>query len=582
MKRKVLAALCALGVGLALSANEAEAQSFRLNRFRSAERADDGFGVRRLGPIGHLRFGALLTGDYANDPLVLERSLGNDFKEVRKVVEHELTLKLDLSLGLWDRVVGFVSLEAVPLLKGRAIAPGFGVPGADGAGMGDLAFGGRLRLVGEADDMFGLGVQATVIVPTAGSQAYRGEDSVAFRPEIIAELRPNPVRITANVGTLVRKGQQLLNTSINDDLLYGLGLGVRLHETTELIGELGGAFSYKDFGKRSTTDVNWLAGFKLRSRSGFYFAAAGGTGLTHGIGTPDARVIGQLGFLQRQEKEPAPRPAEVPPPAPPPPDRDGDGLPDASDGCPDEAEDRDGFQDENGCPDHDNDEDGVLDTADTCPNEAEDKDGFEDENGCPDNDNDQDGVADAEDACRDVKGVPEEKGCPEKVRLTEQGELIIREQILFETNKAVILPESFPIMEAVQAMLEKHPEINKVRIEGHTDSTGNDQKNLRLSQQRAASVGLWLAEHGIDRRRLMGTGCGEKHPVAEEDSESGKAQNRRVLFQVTDPVPPDGREKQPAGCRPIPIPAPKAARGKPAAKKAAAPAAAPAADKPAP
>jgi thrombospondin type 3 repeat protein len=65
-------------------------------------------------------------------------------------------------------------------------------------------------------------------------------------------------------------------------------------------------------------------------------------------------------------------------------DRDGDWVPDRDDKCPTEPEDRDGFEDADGCPELDNDRDGIPDTQDRCPNHAEDKDGFEDEDGCPD------------------------------------------------------------------------------------------------------------------------------------------------------------------------------------------------------
>src|SRR5262249_25783383 len=82
-------------------------------------------------------------------------------------------------------------------------------------------------------------------------------------------------------------------------------------------------------------------------------------------------------------------------------DTDGDGINDDVDKCPQEPEDKDGFQDDDGCPDSDNDSDGIPDAADKCPNEPEDKDGFQDDDGCPDPDNDGDGVPDAQDKCPD-------------------------------------------------------------------------------------------------------------------------------------------------------------------------------------
>ena len=87
-------------------------------------------------------------------------------------------------------------------------------------------------------------------------------------------------------------------------------------------------------------------------------------------------------------------------------DRDGDGIVDLEDQCPDQP----GLPQFQGCPDTDGD--GLPDNIDKCPTDPEDKDEFEDEDGCPDFDNDQDGVPDVEDECRNVKGPPENKGCP--------------------------------------------------------------------------------------------------------------------------------------------------------------------------
>jgi hypothetical protein len=91
-------------------------------------------------------------------------------------------------------------------------------------------------------------------------------------------------------------------------------------------------------------------------------------------------------------------------------DRDGDGIPDLRDRCPEKAEDKDGWQDDDGCPDDDNDGDGMVDQVDRCPDKAEDKDRFKDDDGCPDDDNDGDGFADAQDRCPDRAG-PDD-GCP--------------------------------------------------------------------------------------------------------------------------------------------------------------------------
>ncbi len=101
----------------------------------------------------------------------------------------------------------------------------------------------------------------------------------------------------------------------------------------------------------------------------------------------------------------------------PDPDNDGDGIRDDADACPLEPEDFDGFEDDNGCPETDNDRDGLPDAKDTCPNEPEDFDRFKDDDGCPDKDNDNDHVPDAEDRCPNepetVNKIQDDDGCPE-------------------------------------------------------------------------------------------------------------------------------------------------------------------------
>src|SRR5690606_33231203 len=136
-----------------------------------------------------------------------------------------------------------------------------------------------------------------------------------------------------------------------------------------------------------------------------------GRGILPGIGAPDLRLFAAVSFSPMAppigtEEE---RLARL--------DLDGDGVPAASDLCPEDREDRDGFQDEDGCPDLDDDGDGVPDIHDACPREAEDLDRFEDRDGCPDRDNDSDGVPDVDDRCpsepEDADGHADDDGCPD-------------------------------------------------------------------------------------------------------------------------------------------------------------------------
>jgi outer membrane protein OmpA-like peptidoglycan-associated protein len=214
-------------------------------------------------------------------------------------------------------------------------------------------------------------------------------------------------------------------------------------------------------------------------------------------------------------------------------DTDGDGICDDDDACPTQPEDKDGFQDADGCPDPDNDQDGIPDALDKCPNDPEDKDGFQDADGCPDPDNDQDGIPDVRDKCPNDPGPPPD-GCPKKYQLVvvTKTKIEIKQTIYFDFNKATIKPISFPLLNEVGQALKDNPTIH-VRVEGHTDSRGGDAYNLNLSQRRAESVRAYLIGRGIDADRMEARGFGKTMPIADNRTEVGRSQNRRVEFIIT-------------------------------------------------
>jgi OmpA-OmpF porin, OOP family len=213
-------------------------------------------------------------------------------------------------------------------------------------------------------------------------------------------------------------------------------------------------------------------------------------------------------------------------------DNDNDGLADGVDACPDDAEDKDGFEDEDGCPDEDNDGDGLADRVDQCPDAAEDRDGFQDDDGCPDEDNDGDGVPDASDQCPDQAG-PAPSGCPQYKNVVVTADRIeLKQTIFFDTGKTTIKRVSHALLDEVAQALRDHPTI-RVRIEGHTDSQGKDAYNLKLSRGRAAAVRTYLVGAGIDPGRMVSEGYGEAKPIADNRTAAGRAENRRVEFVIT-------------------------------------------------
>lgn len=202
------------------------------------------------------------------------------------------------------------------------------------------------------------------------------------------------------------------------------------------------------------------------------------------------------------------------------PDTDGDGVPDHLDKCPEVAGEYEG------CPDTDGD--AVPDHLDKCPNQA----GPKENNGCAWPDLDKDGVPDHLDKCPEAAGDPGNNGCP---IATEEAlkELNEYAKVLnFETGKARITEYSKNILNTkVIPKLTEYPN-TKFIIEGHSDNTGGRELNLRLSKERAAVVKDYLIENGIDQARLTSEGYGPDQPVADNKTEAGRKQNRRVEIKI--------------------------------------------------
>jgi len=143
----------------------------------------------------------------------------------------------------------------------------------------------------------------------------------------------------------------------------------------------------------------------------------------------------------------------------------------------------------------------------------------------------------AEDSAADDTAaiVVEETATPAKPAyavILRKDRIEILQKVQFDTGAATVLPESFALLDEVAQTIEDHPEIAKVRIEGHTDSTGAAAFNERLSQERAEAVRDHLVKHGVEPERLEAKGFGMSQPIADNDTDEGREKNRRVEFKI--------------------------------------------------
>lgn len=211
-------------------------------------------------------------------------------------------------------------------------------------------------------------------------------------------------------------------------------------------------------------------------------------------------------------------------------DSDGDGVPDYKDKCPDTPEAAWGLVDEDGCP-LDSDDDEVPDYLDKCPDTPIEALGFVDENGC-DLDSDNDGVPDYKDECRSVPGPKANKGCPVVKREVRQLLQKAMQGIEFETGKATIKQKSFPLLDQIAATFIENKNYI-IEVQGHTDNTGKDEVNRKLSDKRANAVKDYLVNKGVPAARMTAVGYGPDKPIADNSTKAGRAKNRRVEFNIT-------------------------------------------------
>ena len=562
---------CACCVAFALVADPAAAQQatqagFNLDRFEPSERGSDWFALESLDLRGHLRPAIGVVGDYSYKPLVLYD--GNDNQRA-SIVRNSMIAHFGANLVLWDRLRLAASFPLALTQNGDSATSGTMLYQApSGTSAGDLRLGADVRLVGKYTGVLTAAFGAQVWIPTGNRDNYMSDGKARVQPHFLVAGDVGAFAYAARLGVNIRPQTDTVSGSpMGSEIIFGASAGFRAVQRKLLLGpEIYGStvVSNSDaFLKKQTTPFEVLFGAHYLPHPDWRLGAGVGPGLTRGFGAPELRVVASIeyfpaikeappppsdrdndGIIDEQDACPDvpgvrtddPRTNGCPPP---PADRDRDGILDAEDACPDTPGVRTQDPKTNGCPPPppDRDGDGILDSEDACPDVPGVRTQDPKTNGCPPpSDRDGDGIFDPDDACPDVPGPrnpdPKKNGCP--AARVEQGQIKIIQQVKFETGKATILPASDEILTSVATILKDHTEIKLVSVEGHTDNRGTAALNKGLSQQRAASVVVWLVKHGIEKKRLTSAGFGQDKPIDSNDTDEGRQNNRRVEFHIRD------------------------------------------------
>jgi outer membrane protein OmpA-like peptidoglycan-associated protein len=328
------------------------------------------------------------------------------------VIAHAIGADLWAAYGLFDRLQLALALPMTVYQTGSSFhdAGGAFFPAPGAFALGDPRIYLKGRLYGH-DKGFQISLSHWLSIPVGNDTDFGGEkhfSGFSGEPRVLVGWEARRWRVGAYVGFLWRAHtSNLFSTVVGQQMTYGGAVAFdliprRLTAIAELYGHSNSLNSFSSaVGKIKDIDDSPLEldiAVRARAYRELSVTLGAGYGVAPGIGSPEPRVY--LGFVYARDSH----------------DRDHDGIPDAFDLCPDEPEDKDGYKDDDGCPDPDNDADTIPDAQDKCPNQPEDLDGFQDDDGCPDPDNDKDGIDDLHDACpndaEDHKGPKPNDGCP--------------------------------------------------------------------------------------------------------------------------------------------------------------------------
>jgi outer membrane protein OmpA-like peptidoglycan-associated protein len=373
-----------------------------------------------------------------------------------------------------------------------------------------------------------LGAEAELgVIPTSTRTTGDSATIWTYRLQAVAQYpayRLVPFVVVGAGGMNLRSNPNALGKDSDPELHLGLGAKFAITE------HLSARLDFRDNLMQENRLTPGVDNGKLVQNFELLLGASFTLGRTTVEHAPPPRDADGDGFFDTQDACPMqPGIAPIGCPAAAPVDTDHDGLPDPNDPCPNEPEDGAAPAPADGCPNkdadgdgvllpddkcpaekgvapdgcvHDKDADGIVDELDKCPEQPETKNGFQDDDGCPDE-------------------LPKEVA---KFSGVIKG-------IQFDFAKATIRPESHKLLDEAVQVLKQYPEL-RISISGHTDNVGEAAKNLELSQQRADAVKAYLVGKGIETGRVETRGAGSNEPIADNGTDKGRQENRRIEFKL--------------------------------------------------
>jgi len=486
--------------------SRAEEGRFDAQIFRPSAAPRDLVMIQKSEVIGHLSPTVGLYSDISLDPLAIAAiTTGQQIRAVGA----RLQVTALAGIGFYD---WFDVTLAMPLVAWQ-MSDNLRPLGTEGeiapSALGDLRLNTKVALPyfnrkALIKEGFGMAVTGNVNLPTGDQNAFASDGAVTGGVGLVADYRFNiGLLVSANTGVWFRPDRQFAGTKVGDMANFGLAAEMYVVQRWGW-SVMGGVFGHVGLDKfpdsPSQVPAEALMALRFQLDSGFTFTVGGTFGANCGFGAPVFRAFAGVTWQPKSSRE----------------QQEIDRLKQI------DSED----------PDHD----GLIGQADRCPNAP----GVPQNLGCPDSDTDKDGMIDREDECPDEAGP--RKGCP--IARMNNDEIVALDKVHFATDKDIILDSSKYVLDNVFSVLQMHPEIRHVEIEGHTDVRASDAYNTVLSQRRVESVRAYLIAKGIDPSRLSARGYGHMKPQEDDTGCLGTDEeltpkckkateaNRRVLFRI--------------------------------------------------